>query len=274
MNNILDEIMITKPGAPRITIYGKPGIGKSTLASQFPDPLFLLTEDPELPNISALPICTSFSDICDKIKRLLALDTLPFKTLVIDSISKLDTLVIQYILEKDVLKNGKKPTVIGEACNGFGKGYEKALDLHIYFKSLCDNFKKRGVAVIYVAHVGVCKFKAPDCEDYDTYSITMHHDKSRAPYINDVDAVLFCKLKSFEETTESKRTLIRSTNNKIIVSNVSDAHVSKNRYKMPEEIPMRFDAIAKYIPFYTSSQSSNEPLVKDNNIVDISGVQL
>ena len=33
------------PGAKKIVIYGPEGIGKSTLASQFPDPVFIDTED-------------------------------------------------------------------------------------------------------------------------------------------------------------------------------------------------------------------------------------
>lgn len=41
------KIEITKgkiPKAERVVIYGPEGIGKSTFASQFPDPLFIDTE--------------------------------------------------------------------------------------------------------------------------------------------------------------------------------------------------------------------------------------
>jgi putative protein kinase ArgK-like GTPase of G3E family len=54
--SILDNIITTKPGAPRITVYGKPGIGKSTLASQFPEPLFRL----KTTNCLAFKHCLSF----------------------------------------------------------------------------------------------------------------------------------------------------------------------------------------------------------------------
>ncbi len=61
--SILDSVITTQPGAPRITLYGRPGIGKSTLASNFPSPVFILTEDNELPGIQAFPIAQSFNEI-------------------------------------------------------------------------------------------------------------------------------------------------------------------------------------------------------------------
>ncbi len=78
----------------------------------------------------------------------------------------------------------------------------------------------------------------------------MHHESSRQPYIDDVDAVLFCKLKSYTSENESGRIIVKSTEERIIVTGISDAHVSKNRFAMPNEIPMKFEEITKYIPYY------------------------
>ena len=60
--SILDRVYKTVSQAPRITLYGKPGVGKTTLASTFPEPLFLLTEDNECPGINALPIVKSYDE--------------------------------------------------------------------------------------------------------------------------------------------------------------------------------------------------------------------
>ena len=100
--SVLDKIITLEPKAPRITIFGRPGIGKSTLAAQFPKPLFLLTEETGLSNVEALPVATSFRDIWDNVKELLAMDELPFNTIVIDSISKLDALIVKYILDESL----------------------------------------------------------------------------------------------------------------------------------------------------------------------------
>lgn len=249
--SILSKIITTKPSAPRITIYGKPGIGKSTLASHFPDPLFLLTEDNELPGIKALPIALSFNELWSNIKSLLALDELPFKTIVVDSISKLDHLLIQYILEKEKPnKHGEKVTNIAAACGGYGAGYLAAQSLHRAFKDLMDKFKEKGIGVVYISHLAHSSVKPPDNEDYTTYTIVMNHDKSREIYIDDVDAVLFCRLRTFTTETESGRNLVKNSDERIILSGISDSHVSKNRYAMPVQMPMSFEEIKKYIPFY------------------------
>lgn len=257
--SILDSIITTTAGAPRITIFGVPGIGKSTLAASFPDPLFILTEDNEVTGIHALPVAHSFNEIWKTIKGLLAEDNLPFKTIVIDSISKLDNLIVDYILENEpVGKNGQKPSTLNAACGGYGSGVLKAASIHQAVKSLMDKFKERGICVVYVGHVGVIKHKAPDLEDYDRYSITMNHDKSRAVYIDDTDAVLFCKLKSFVTESDSGRNMVRSTSDRIVITGVSDAHVSKNRFNMPNEIKMSFDALAEHIPFFKEKECQTE----------------
>ena len=252
---ILDSIITTTAGAPRITIFGKPGIGKSTLAAAFPSPLFILTEDNELPGVKALPIAHSFAEVWKNIKALLALDELPFKTIVIDSVSKLDTLIVEHILDNEPIgKGGAKPSTLTAACGGYGAGYLRAASIHSALKSLMDKFKERGVCVVYVAHLGVTKHKAPDNEDYDVYSIIMNHEKSRSVYVDDVDAVLFCRLKSFTSETDSGRTLVRSTSDRVIMAGVSDGHVSKNRFNMPNEIKMSFEALAEYVPFFQEKE--------------------
>ena len=249
--SVLDSVFTTVSRAPRITIYGRPGIGKSTLASQFPDPLFLLTEDNELPGIQALPIVHKFIEMWDNVKALLALEELPFRTLVIDSISKLDALIVEYTIEQSPPGKDKQSVkTIAQAFGGYGAGFEKAASLHRALKSQFDKFKERGVTVIYISHLEIKKFKSPEAEDYDILSIVMNSDKSRIVYIDDVDAVLYCKLKSHTLETDSGRTIVKSTEDRVISAGMNDVHVSKNRFNMPASIPMNFDSLAKYIPFY------------------------
>ncbi len=253
-NNILNFIKKSGPIAPRITIYGAPGIGKSTLASQFPDPLFFLTEECSVDKVNYIGVIKSYDKFLEGINKLLEIENPPFKTLIIDSISKLDSLIVNDILKKESLtKSGKQPS-LNSSCGGYGAGFQAAQQEHRYLKSLLDNFQKKGITVIYIAHLTIIKYKAPDLEDYDRYSIVMNHDKSREVYIDDVDAVFFCKLKSFVSSTDSGRNIISSTENRIILSGVSDAHVSKNRFNMPMEIEMNYESIKQYIPFYQLSE--------------------
>jgi hypothetical protein len=248
--SILDKITVTGPKAPRITIYGRPGIGKSTLAMQFPSPLFLLTEEVGLIGVNSLPVVKTFDEMWKNIIELLKIEDLPYKTIVIDSISKLDALLVKYILDKEPpTKNGKAPT-LNSACGGYGAGALQAQSLYRALKVHLDKFQERGIAVIYLSHYVSTKVKSPESEDYDMASIVMNSDKSREVFIDDVDAVLFCKNKTFFIETESGRTLAQSTGEHVIVTGSSDAYVAKNRYNMPHEIGQSFEEIAKYIPFY------------------------
>lgn len=260
--SILDKIQKTAAIVPRITIYGTPGIGKSTLASQFPEPLFLLTEK-TIEGVNAIPPAETLDEFWKNLRALYALENPPFKTLVIDSISKLDKLVVDYILDNEVanikcVEQGKPKqiTAIGSACGGYGKGYERAQSIHRAVKAFADKFTDKGIGVIFVAHDDVSKYKSPDSEDYDIYTIVMNHNKSREVYIHDVDAVFFGRLQSFVETLDSGKHIAKSTQKRILVTGVNNANVSKNRFSMPPEIPMEFEEIKKYIPFYNQGGKS------------------
>ena len=260
--SILDNVITTVPKAPRITLYGKPGVGKTTLASTFPDPLFILTEENECPGISALPLFESYDDLWNALGELLALDAFPFQTIVIDTVSKLDQLILQYTLKKappiydKETKSNRQPQTLAEAWGGYGSGFEKAASLHRALKARFDKFKDRGITVVFIAHSEIKKYKSPESDDYDIISIAMNSDKSRAVYVDDVDAVLYCKVKSFvmdlnesKDKTKTKK-IVKSSGSHVVSAQANDVHVSKNRYRMPDEIPMTFEAIAYYMPFY------------------------
>ena len=232
--------------------FPKPGIGKSTFAASFQKPLFLLTEEPSIIGLKALPVAKTFDEVWINIKALNDLEELPFETLVIDSISRLDSLIVDYIISKEEKKN----IAFGACCGGFGKAYERAASIHREFKAQCDKFVDKGVTIIYICHLATKKEKLPDSDDYDIYSIEMNHDKSRVPYIDDVDCVLFGRLKSYVLENDSKRNIIKSTQERILITGISDAHVSKNRYAMPEHITMSFTELAKHIPFYNQQKEN------------------
>lgn len=253
--DILKKIQVTGHKAPRITIYGQPGIGKSTLAKDFPEPLFLLTEESGLSHINAISPVKSFGEMWDNVKSLLELENPPFKTVIIDSISKLDHLIVEHILSKEVQpKDAKKAVSLATACGGYGAGYQAALQLHRAFKNLMDKFQVKGIGVVYIGHLTAVKYKAPDADDYDKYSIVMTSEKCKEPYIDDVDCVLFCRMNSVFTDTESGRNIVKSLNERIVLPSVSDGHISKNRFNMPDKLSMTFEDIKKYIPFYNSEE--------------------
>lgn len=253
--SILNSIVVQTARAPMITIYGIPGIGKSTLASQFPEPLFILTEANGVEGIKTLPKIQNLKELYVILKDLLKEEKLPFKTLVLDSISKLDPLVTQSVLENSPLvgKEKREAQTLAEAWGGYGAGFEKAAMYHRILKSYFDKFVERGIAVVFISHSEIKKYKSPEFEDYDILSIVMNHDKSRQVYIDDVDAVLYCKLQTFLDTSKD-RALIRSSNKHIISACSNATYVSKNRFNIDKDIDMSFEELKKYIPFYNQQE--------------------
>jgi len=256
-NNILSKITKTKLQAPIITIYGNPGIGKTSLAASFPNPLFILTENPGKNGLSCTKKYSSFKEIFDDVRELSKIDSIPYDTIVLDSIGGLDKLVIEYIIAEEKDRNGKKKNIaLGECCGGYGKGYERAQSIHNAFKSVLNRINEKGIAIIYLAHMGIQEKKSPEHDPYDTYSIMMNHQKSKDVYINsDIDAVLFYKLKSYSESLDNGKTRIKCSDQHIIVTSVNEINVSKNRFNMPSEIAIPdansgFKELSKYIPFY------------------------
>ena len=111
------DIKITR-GRPhkgqRIVIYGPEGVGKTTLASQVPDPLWIDTESStDAIDVARMPAPKDWKDITDEVDYVA--QEKPCKTLVIDSIDWAERYCIEQVcVEKKV---------DGIESIGYGKGY-------------------------------------------------------------------------------------------------------------------------------------------------------
>jgi len=79
------------------TVFGEGGMGKSTLAAMFPRPVFIRTEDGTASlagkdDVMLFPLVSSSQEVLDQIEAL-ATQEHEFKTLVLDSITQLATMI-------------------------------------------------------------------------------------------------------------------------------------------------------------------------------------
>lgn len=226
--------------APRIMVYGVEGIGKSTFGAGAPNPIYILTEDGlGSLNVDHFPLATSFQDVMDAIASLYK-ENHAFETVVIDSLDWLEA-IIQREIE---LKYDAKDLAYGKGSLIAAERWREILD------GLNALRNDKGMAVILIAHTTIKRFDSPEVEPYDRYQPKLQ-ERSNAVVREWADAVLFANYKTIvkKDDVGFNQTNNRgiSTGERLLFTSERPAYMAKNRYNMPESIPLSWDAFAEAI---------------------------
>ena len=224
---------------PRIMLYGQEGVGKSTFGASAPAPIFIQTED-GLGEIDCckFPLAQSVEDVIIELTALRD-EKHNFRTVVIDSLDWLERLIFDEICKEFGVRS------IEKADGGYGKGYVDALVHWRKVLSLLDDLRnKRGMMVILLAHAKVERFEDPENAAYDRYSPRLH--KHAASLVSEwVDTDLFATKRMRVSKDGDSRTIAAPIGadggERIIRTNGSPACIAKNRYGLPNEIPLSWD---------------------------------
>ncbi len=246
--------------AKKVIIYGPEGIGKSTLAAQFPNPVFIDTEGStkEL-DVARYPVPTYWSMIIEEAEDLL--EERNFSTLVIDTADWAEKLCIA--------ETCSRLNVKGIEDVGYGKGYVYLYDDFQRVLTVCDKLVANGINVVFTAHAMMRKFEQPDeMGAYDRWEMKL--TKKVAPLLKEwADVVLFCNYKTNVITDQNTKSKKATGGTRVMYSTHHPCWDAKNRYNLPDQMPMSFEPLAQLFegvepePDYRSQLRT---YIKDNNL--------
>jgi hypothetical protein len=226
--------------APRIFLYAPEGLGKTTFAASAPAPIFICTEDGlGSLDVAHFPLVGEAAQVDQAIGTLYTEDH-PYQTVVIDSADWLDNLIQKEVEAKHDAKDlayGKGAVIAAERWRGILEGLNALRT-------------ERGMAVILIGHCEIKRFDSPETEPYDRYQPKLQA-RASALVREWSDCVLFANYRTVVRKTEVgfNKEVSRgiTTGERLIYTAEKPAYMAKNRYSLPESLPLSWDALAAAI---------------------------
>ena len=246
------------PAPVKVVLYGPEGIGKSTFASQFPDPIFIDAEGgTKQLDVRRLPRPTSWAMLLDEVAEVRK-GNIPCTTLVLDTADWAEALCIQSICAK--------AKVDGLEGFGYGKGYVYAKEA---FAKLLDELEEvvaGGRNVVVLAHAMIAKFEQPDAVgNYDRWQ--MKTTKQVAPLLREwCDMLLFANYKTVVEKSGSSPNAKNkaSGGRRVLYTTHHPCWDAKNRFGLSDELPLDYQAIAAIIPGKSAPAPAERPILVED----------
>ena len=226
--------------ALKTVIYGPEGIGKSTFAAAFPEPLFIDTEDStKFMDVRRFRKPHSWSELMEQVRY--ARDTPGLcRTLVLDTADWAEQLC------SDSICASKKLSGIEDI--GYGKGYVYLVEDFGKLLNLLGELTGKGINAVLTAHAAMRKFEQPDeLGAYDRWELKLQ--KKTAALVKEwSDLLLFANYKTMSVAVDKDGKRHKAQGGKrVMYTTHHPCWDAKNRQGLPEEMPLDFRAIAPYL---------------------------
>ena len=221
------------PSAVRLCAYGSEGIGKSTFASKFPEPLFIDTEGgTKQLDVSRFPTPETWQELLDEIDAVIEEPEI-CRTLVIDTIDRAEVLLVNALLKEGGVDS------IEKYGGGFGKGYTALQERFLKdFLNRLDRVIAKGVNVTLVAHAQMRKFESPDDQPYDRWELKV--SKKVAPIVKEWSDILLFMNYDITVIEENGKAKAKGRAKRMMHANHHPTYDAKNRYNLPDDMPLDF----------------------------------
>lgn len=220
---------------PRLLVWGAPGVGKSTFASQAPDALFICGENrTDHLDISRLHVST-WAEVMGALSELVQSDH-PYKTVVFDTVDSLEILLLAAIAEEAGVESHE------DIGGGFAKFRTPMKRKWKVFMKAVDMLTEAGIQCILLAHSKAETYNPPEGEPYDRLVLQM--DKAGGNYLMEsVDLVGYAKFKVFTTKDKNARTAKATTSGKRSVQfKYHPAYATKQGVPCADEVDLSWEA--------------------------------
>lgn len=245
----------------KVCLYGVEGIGKTTFASQFPDPLFVDLDKGSAWLDVARVHADNWKDLIEIIKTVY--NEKPCKTLVIDTADAAERLCIKHICGEQ----GKK----GIEDFGYGAGYTYLAEEFAFFLTQLETVITSGINVVLLAHATMKRVSKPDdMGEYDHWELKLNTKTTNkvAPLVKEwADLLLFANYKTIVVTTDGNKKKATGGERVMYTTHTPFAD-AKNRFGLPEELPFRFDEIRHLLENKPKPKAKAKPKAKEKEKTD------
>lgn len=247
----------------KVVLYGPEGIGKTTFASQFPNPLFIDTEEStKMLNVRRFDKPKTWADVLGMVAAVVSNPTI-CKTLVLDTADWAERLCEQYVCAR-----GKQNSIEGF---GYGKGFTMVGEEFANLLDALTTVVNKGVNVVVTAHSIIRKFERPDeAGAYDRYELKLGNkagNRCAAAVKEWCDMLLFANYKEIVSEVGGKKKAYGGQ--RVMYTTHHPCWDAKNRFDLKEELPFEYQQIAGCIlddtqtKATTAAQFDAQPVSKE-----------
>jgi hypothetical protein len=248
MTNV-DIVAVKANTAPIIAVYGPEGVGKTTLSSRFPHAVHLLLEEglPTGVEVQAVGRVPDLGGVIAALKWLYEAEH-PFRTLVVDTLDALEALILAHVCRENRWQTIETPP--------YGKGWVAVdIEWRRVLGALDHIRRKRGMAIVLLAHSSVERIDDPRAPSYTSYQLRLHR-RGRALVMDACDLVGFLStdihVVSEDRGFGHERARADGGSQRYLFVEARPAFAAKNRYGMPAKLPIDRDfniaELTKYFP--------------------------
>lgn len=246
---------------PIVTLYAGAKSGKTTLASEFPEPYYCRTGDGErAPKGVVMPsfgVSDSYQEVVDQIEWMVDAEH-DRKTFILDTLDGLEQHIRTEACRRNGWANIEEP--------GFGKGFAAEQVIWHEFVKLCLRLKRAGYYVVLISHIKAKTVPGVTTDSYPRYMPNLRDDAIGAVVdASDLIGFLHQRVNVKKEDAGFKKTNNRGEGGGDIVIAVQErpGFIAGNRYDIDKSpLPFKkgegFATLSKYFPEFADRSSDND----------------